>query len=269
MRRGPEAVQHAAPGPTLLCVDSEARVARWEQRTEPWLLATAGAFLAAFAWPIVDPGLSGTARAACWAVSGGAWTVFALDFAAKVTLSRDRWHFVRTHPLDLVVVLIPMLRPFALLRLVAMLGILNRRAEHALHGRVMLYVAGSTALLMTVCALVMLDVERGRPGAVVTSFGDALWWSATTITTVGYGDTYPTTGAGRVVAAVLMFSGIALLGVVTATVAAWLVRRVAEEEEQIELATQRDVESLRAEVRALRAELLEHRARPAGEGPER
>jgi voltage-gated potassium channel len=122
---------------------------------------------------------------------------------------------------------------------------------------------------MTVCALVMLDVERGRPGAVVTSFGDALWWSATTITTVGYGDTYPTTGAGRVVAAVLMFSGIALLGVVTATVAAWLVRRVAEEEEQIELATQRDVESLRAEVRALRAELLEHRARPAGEGPER
>ena len=81
-------------------------MARWEQWTGPWLLVIAVAFLAAFAWPIVDPGLPGTARAACWAVSVGAWGVFAADFCAKVALSRDRWHYLRTHPLDLFVVLV-------------------------------------------------------------------------------------------------------------------------------------------------------------------
>lgn len=53
----------------------------------------------------------------------------------------------------------------------------------------------------------------------------------------------------------MMFAGIALLGVVTASVASWLIRRVAEEEEAIELATQRDVAALAAEVAALRAEI--------------
>lgn len=232
-----------------------ARRERWERRSEPWLMVAAVAFLAAFAWPVVDPGLGATAVAACRAVSVATWVLFALDFAVRTLLSPDRLQFVRQHPLDLVVVLVPMLRPLALLRLVALLGVLNRRAEHALHGRVAAYVAGATTLLLTVCALVMLDVERGRPGAVIQTFPDALWWAATTVTTVGYGDTYPTTGAGRAVAAVLMFAGIALLGVVTATVAAWLVRRVAEEEATIELATQRDVLGLTEQVVALRQEV--------------
>lgn len=235
---------------------TEHRRERWEQRAEPWLVGGALLFLGAFAWPVVDPGLGSTARTVCWALSVATWVVFAVDFVARLLLSRRRWEFVRSHPLDLLVVAVPMLRPLMLLRLVLVLGVLNRRAETRLHGRVAAYVVVTTVLLVLVCALAVLSVERGSPGAVITSFGDALWWAATTVTTVGYGDTYPTTGAGRVVASVLMFSGIALLGLVTATAAAWLVRRVAEEEEAIELATQRDVEALREEVRALRELLL-------------
>ena len=65
-----------------------------------------------------------------------------------------------------------------------------------------------------------VDVERGAHGANITTFGDALWWAMTTVTTVGYGDQFPVTTTGRIVAAALMLVGISLLGLITATVAA-------------------------------------------------
>jgi len=65
-----------------------------------------------------------------------------------------------------------------------------------------------------------------RPDASITTFGDSLWWTVTTISTVGYGDRYPVTVEGRIVAAVLMVAGIALLGVVTASIASWFVDTV-------------------------------------------
>lgn len=249
----------------------EERRERWEARAEPVLMLASAGFLVAFAWPIIDPGLSADARRGCWVVSFATWAAFVADFAVRVALSRRRLHFVAHSPLDLVVVLVPMLRPLALLRVVTLFGLLNRHAERAFRGKVVLYVVGASALLITVCALVMLQVERGRPGAVIEEFDDALWWAATTVTTVGYGDTYPTTGSGRAVAAVLMFCGIALIGVVTATVAAWLVERVTTEmmleEEEVEQVTQRDVAALTAEVRALRAEIAEVRRRMDGDTP--
>lgn len=89
--------------------------------------------------------------------------------------------------------------------------------------------------------LAILDAERNQPNANITTFGDALWWAMTTITTVGYRDRFPVTGAGRFVAAGLMVAGIALLGVVTATVAAWFVQRVTEVQ-QAEAATRAQVD---------------------------
>jgi voltage-gated potassium channel len=64
-----------------------------------------------------------------------------------------------------------------------------------------------------------LDAERSSPDANITDFGDAIWWAVTTMTTVGYGDRYPATSAGRMVAFALMIGGIALLGTATATLA--------------------------------------------------
>ncbi|MFD1530749.1 potassium channel family protein, partial [Pseudonocardia aurantiaca] len=72
----------------------------------------------------------------------------------------------------------------------------------------------------------VLDAERGAPDASITTFGEAVWWTLTTISTVGYGDRYPVTIEGRTVAASLMVTGIALLGVVTASIAAWFVETV-------------------------------------------
>ncbi|MDP8922010.1 MAG: potassium channel family protein [Chloroflexota bacterium] len=64
--------------------------------------------------------------------------------------------------------------------------------------------------------------ERGGEGTIQT-FPDALWWAAATITTVGYGDVYPMTPAGRGVAFLLMLVGISVFGLLTARVAAFFV----------------------------------------------
>lgn len=119
------------------------------------------------------------------------------------------------------------------------------------------YTAGATALLVTVGALAITEAERGEPGATINTLGDGFWWAFTTITTVGYGDRYPVTSTGRFVAAALMVSGVALLGVITATIASWLVQRVSEVTESEEAATRAQVELLAEEVRQLRLLLAE------------
>ena len=69
------------------------------------------------------------------------------------------------------------------------------------------------------------------PGSNINSYGNALWWSVSTVTTVGYGDHLPITSEGRAVAIGLMIGGIALIGAVTATLASWLVDRVRDIQE--------------------------------------
>ncbi len=212
-------------------------------------------FLAAYAAPIVDPDLSPTWVRIAELSMGISWAAFAIDYVVRLVLSRDRGRFVRHNVVDLLVVAVPLLRPLRLLQLVRVLEVLHRSAAASLRGRVATYVLGGTALVMVVASLAVLDAERGEQGANINGFGDAVWWSFATITTVGYGDHYPVTEAGRFVAAGLMVAGIALLGVVTAWLASWLIDRVSDLEQESQAATRRDIAALAAEVRALREDL--------------
>lgn len=240
---------------------------RWE-RAGNWPLTVAAVlFLAAYAWPILDPELADPWLLLCRVVTWLAWVAFVGDYVVRVWLSGDRRRYVLTHLFDLAVVALPILRPLRLLRLVTLLSVLNRYAGSSLRGRVALYVASASALVIGVAALAALDAERGEPGSTIDDYGDALWWATTTVTTVGYGDQFPVTATGRFVAAGLMICGIALIGVVTASFASWLIERVAEVEEAAEAATRRDVLALTEEVRALRAEVAGLRE-PAPETPE-
>lgn len=121
------------------------------------------------------------------------------------------------------------MRPLRLLRLITLLQLMHRGAGSALRGRIIAYVLSAAALLTYAGALAALDVEQNTTGADITTFGDALWRAVATITTVGYGDFFPVTQLGRFVAAGLMIGGIAVLGIVTAAVASWLVEHVAAE----------------------------------------
>ena len=207
--------------------------------------------------PSFDPALSPGWKDVCFWATWAAWFCFAVDYLARLVLGRRRGMFVKDNLVDLLVVVLPVLRPLRLLRLVTLLSVLNRHAGASLRGRVASYVAGSAVLVLFVASLAMLDAERGKPGTSIDSFGDALWWAMTTVTTVGYGDRFPVTSIGRCIAVGLMLAGIALLGVVTASIASWLIEKVQEVEEESRAATRRDVAALSQQITELRAALLD------------
>lgn len=89
-----------------------------------------------------------------------------------------------------------------------------------------LVVSGALTLL---CSVLILDAERSNPKANIHSYGDAIWWALTTVSTVGYGDHYPVTALGRLVALVLIIAGVSLFGVVTAAVASYFVQHIAQD----------------------------------------
>ena len=210
-------------------------------------MVAALAFLVAYAVPILNPDLPGWAATTCRWCAWVAWALFVADYLARLLLATNRRRYILRHPLDLLVIVLPLLRPLRLLRLIALLNVLNRRVGTRLRGRLAVYVAGGAALLAFCAALAVLDAERSSPEANITSFGDATWWAITTMTTVGYGDQYPVTTVGRLVGVTLMLGGITLLGVVTATLASWLVEAVEAE--------QQESDDMRAEIRTLHQKL--------------
>ena len=220
------------------------------------LTAIAVVFLVAYAVPIAAPDVPTWVADTCEMVVWMAWAVFALDYVVRLAMAPQKWTFVKSNLLDLAVVALPLLRPLRLIRLLALISILHRTGTHGLRGKVVIYTVGATVLLITVGSLAITEAERGEAGANITTWGDGIWWALSTMTTVGYGDRYPVSATGRIVAAALMIGGIALLGVVTATIASWLVQRVSEVTETEEAATRAQVELLTSEIASLRVELL-------------
>ena len=186
------------------------------------------------------------------------WGLFAIDYVVRLVIAENRWKWFYRHLIDLAIVVLPMLRPLRLMRFLTILALLNRGAGTRLRGKVVVYTVGGTVLLVLLAGLVVLDAERGS-GGDIQNVGDAVWWAFVTITTVGYGDYFPVTLTGRVVAVGLMIGGIALIGVVTATLASWIVERVSDDTQRKTHATEAQVEELRDEIRELKAMIQELR----------
>ncbi|MFH9553503.1 potassium channel family protein [Streptomyces sp. NPDC051445] len=239
---------------------------RWELWTQRPLLALAVVFAVAYAVPIVDTSADHALTAACTGVEWVVWGAFAVDYGVRLALTPDRRLFVRTHWLDLCAVVLPMVQQLKLLRLVSTLLLVGRRARMASQIRMTTYVVGAVVGLLMFGSLAVLSVERESPDGNIRTLGDALWWSFTTMTTVGYGDHAPTTGLGRIIAVGLMLSGIALLGVVTANIAAWFIARFDKDDVQ-ERAQTEAIRTLTEEVRALRAEVAALREESQGALP--
>ena len=240
---------------------------QWRKRSEWPLLVAAMVFLAAFSVQVIVNTEAVVVEVLIW----GTWAVFVLDYAINLYLAphRVRWFFRNLH--ELAIVALPALRPLRLLRLVSLLQVVHRIGGNALRSRVLVYVLGAAALLIYAGALAGLDAEENVPGANIKTFGDAVWWALTTITTVGYGDYYPITVLGRCVAAGLMVGGIAILGLVTASVASWMVESVAVETaaelDAAEAPVFEELRRLRTQVERLTA-LLEAREEPSAEPSE-
>jgi voltage-gated potassium channel len=222
-------------------------------------------FLIAYAGQVLyvgaPPGLRFGLEIMLWII----WLVFAVDYLARLSLAQRKLRFVWRHMFDLLAVALPMFRQLRALRLITVLRVLNKQASSTFRGQVAIYVATVTVLVSFAAALAVLDAERANPNAGIDSFPKALWWTLTTISTVGYGDVYPTTWEGRLVAASLMVGGIALLGVITGMIASWLLERIRAADENLEGAIQQDAEDLRGEVRALHDEIRQLREQLTGQ----
>ncbi|GAA2351020.1 potassium channel family protein [Saccharopolyspora halophila] len=234
---------------------------RWERRTEWPMVTLSVLFLALYAWNVLQPDMPDSLNRAISTGMWVTWVAFAIDYVVKFALARERGRFFVRHLFDLAVLVLPLLRQLRVLRVVMVLLMLNRKSQGQVRGRVVLYVSGAVALLGFSAALAVLEVERRAPDSTIKTFGDAVWWTMTTITTVGYGDYSPVTDRGKFIAAGLMIAGIAMLGVVTGSIASWFVDRFGGIERQLEQTSSDsrrlddDSEALRAEIGVLREEI--------------
>lgn len=156
------------------------------------------------------------------------WFVFAFDYFVMLYLSNDRVRFFRSHLFDLALVLIPHIRVLRALRIL----LLFERVIGGLKGKIYVsipyYVAGAASLLILLAGGAIYQAESNIPESNIKTPGDALWWATVTVTTVGYGDRFPVSTEGRWIAVALMISGIAVVGSITASLAAWIVNKVNE-----------------------------------------
>lgn len=232
-----------APAPTA------SRLRRYERVSRGPLLVATAAYVVAYALPVLLPSMPRTDADLLDGLGTVLWICFAVDLVVRAVLSGRPWRWLLRHPIDIVLVLLPVLRPLRELRglTVDAYDAGTRASVARALGAALLGVG----YLMAVGAVAVLDAERTAPSSHITTIGDALWWAAVTVTTVGYGDTFPVTVGGRIIAFGLMLVGISLLGVLTASVAAWFVGRTREVENEVLV----ELRALRAEVADLRAEV--------------
>jgi voltage-gated potassium channel len=245
----------------------QTRLTRFEHHTEWPLAAVALVFLGLYSFQILREPRGPTSEAISTAMRV-LYLVFVADYLARLYLANPRGKWFLRHLFDLAIVALPFLRPLRLLSLAVIVDVFQRAVGDSIRGRVIIYTAFSAVIMIYAAALAILDVERHVPDGHIRTFGDAIWWSITTVTTVGYGDLTPVTGAGKVVAVVLMVGGITLVGVVTATLASWIVQRVAEEDTVNQAATGAQIEELREEIRRLAKLVTDDREPAYGEGRE-
>ena len=199
--------------------------------------------------------------------------LFFVDFLVSFSRAPDKWRYMRTWgwldlissvpavgPLRLarfarVVRLIRVLRGIRAAKTIAQFA-LERREQSAMLTAVLL-----AGLVVVGGSISILQVEQDPHRTIVTA-EDAVWWAITTMTTVGYGDTYPITTAGRAIGVGLMLFGVAVFGAMSGLMASWLVQPRKAHAERTEM--HEDIKQLRRDIQLLSEQVrqLSDTARP-------
>ncbi len=225
---------------------------RWEERTNLPLLILAATMLPLLLLQLVanvDQRTDDLLEMGSWVI----WALFAVDLAVRLWFAEDRRRFLIHNWIDVLIVAIPFLRPLRLLRVVIVLAriwrLLDRRG---VRGTLLLSI-----VVMIGATVAVWSVERNA-GGEVRGWDSAFWWTLHTMAT-GDGVKAAETVAGRVLGVVVTLLGFALLGLMTATIAAWFVGQEQDEEQEQILA---ELKLLQAEVRSMREQISDQRSVP-------
>lgn len=238
---------------------------RFEQTTEWPLLLLALLMIPLLGVPLAFD-IDSDTDLAIEGVSYVIWAIFAVELSIRTFLAENRIPYLIRHWYDVLIVVVPFLRPLRiarsaramrLLRLGRLTPFLARAwaSTHSMmkHRGLQWIVLGGVAIVFAGAAVVWAFEDEAGGG--LNDYGTALWWAMATVTTVGYGDNVPVTPEGRGVAVVLMLIGIAFFSWVTANIAAFLVEFGGGEVHGV---TTHDLmaklEEMEAEIKALRAE---------------
>jgi voltage-gated potassium channel len=182
------------------------------------------AFLFAFSYPAFNVTISDSTNHYFSLIQWVCWFAFALDLIYGIWIAESKREYLKRHPLELASVLLPFLRPLRLMRVISFGSLALQKVAIGRQFAITVKVAISAVFIAYIAAIQITISERTVEGSNIKTFSDGLWWAVTTVTTVGYGDRYPTTTEGRLLAVLLMITGISLVGVITASVAAWFVK---------------------------------------------
>lgn len=228
----------APPGePTSLDAERERLLRQVEAIGDPVMIALGLVFLVLLLLQVSNVQLTEGEQAFVDRADDVIYGAFVVDFLLRLLIVPDKLRYLRGNWLLAVSLVLPALRPLRLVRMAPALGSLHiaqlvggaNRALTALRlmlrGRVFLYLSMITAFNVLVGAGVVMRLDAGHPGTPFTSYGEALWWAATLITTVNSSDD-PVSAWGRVVAFLMRIYAVGVFGYLTASIASYFVAQV-------------------------------------------
>lgn len=193
--------------------------------------------------------------------------IFSIDYFIRLFLSDNKKIFFKMNIFDLLAI-VPfnsLFRAFRLTRLFRMTKLLkilkfvklsvflkrfDSKSRRFLNTNGLNYIMYLTALVILLGSIGIYYTELG---ITVDSFGDSLWWSFVTATTVGYGDISPVTGIGRLIALVLMLTGIGFIGMLTGAIATYFIKPESKMLGNYEDLSQDDIEKVNSYIEYLRS----------------
>ena len=242
---------------TLSKYRGEKNLAAWEDRSSRPMFVASVLYLLAFAAPIMSTRIQEPYDGYLNIIQMILWGLFAADYCIRLYLAPRRLYFITHNLMNLAIVLLPAWRIVSFLAMIHLTA--NRQYKRLSELGMKLF--GYTAIFIIMFALAIYSVESSEPGAMIRDLPTAYWWTFTTLATVGYGDVYPITGIGRVIAVIVMLYGVGMVAVATGALASWIIEKIGGREEQEYPATKADVDDLRQEISELRALLAREYAR--------
>jgi voltage-gated potassium channel len=161
------------------------------------------------------------------------WGVFVGELLIQFYLYPRKSQFVKKEWLTIVLTVVPLFRSLRVIRVLYLLFRFGAKFNEQKYVALPLVATVGAVMMIFVVGAAELDAERNALHATITTPIDAVWWGLVTMTTIGYGDRYPVTLKGKILAAGLIFFGIAFVSVLTATIAAWILEKLGDADRSV------------------------------------